>query len=104
MRIKGKGRLTDKNTKKLTKYYGKAIRSNIGDSAAIKDALWAVFYHSQSTDSMPQHQFVPVGSSLGASIIVHLLRKSHLHPTQPPSIQTVPLICSRSLSSSPRTA
>ena len=36
MRIKGKGRLTDNNIKKLTKYYGKAIESNIDDSDAIK--------------------------------------------------------------------
>ena len=61
VRMKEKGRLTDKNIKKLTKYYGKAIRSNIGDSAAMKDAIWAIFYHSQSTDSMPQHQFCPSG-------------------------------------------
>ena len=39
VRMKGKGRLTDKNIKKLINYYGKAIRSNIGDSAAIKDAV-----------------------------------------------------------------
>ena len=54
VRMKGKGRLTDKNIKNLTKYYGKAIRSNIVDSAAMKD-------HSQFTDSMPQHQFCPSG-------------------------------------------
>ena len=29
VRMKGKGRLTDRNIKKLTKYYGKAIRSNM---------------------------------------------------------------------------
>ena len=61
MRMKGKGRLTDRNIKKLTKYYGKAIRSNIGDSAAMKDAVWEIYYHSQSTDSMAQHQFCPSG-------------------------------------------
>ena len=59
MRMKGDGRLTSNNFKKLTKYYGKAIESNIGDSVAMKDAVRAIFYHSLSTDSMPQHQFCP---------------------------------------------
>ena len=44
MRMKGKGRLTD-NVKKLTKYYVKAIRSNMGGSTAMKDAIWTIFYH-----------------------------------------------------------
>ena len=57
VRMKVKGRLTDKSIKKLTKCYGEAIRSNIGDAAAMKDAVWAISNHSQSTDSMPQHQF-----------------------------------------------
>ena len=62
VRMKGKGRLTDKNIKKLTKYCGKAIRSNnLGDSAAMKDAVRAIFYHLLSTDCMPQHQFCPSG-------------------------------------------
>ena len=45
VRMKGKRRLTDKNIKNLTKYYGKANRSNIGDSVAMKDAVWAILYH-----------------------------------------------------------
>ena len=62
VRMKGKGRPSDKNIKKLTKYYGKAIRSNnLGDSVAMKDAVRAIFYHLQSTDCMSQHQFCPSG-------------------------------------------
>ena len=85
VRIKGKGRLTDKNTKKLTKYYGKAIRSNIGDSAAMKDAVWAIFYHSQSTDSMPQHQFCP-SRQLSWCKYNHGLAKSEPPPPHSPTI------------------
>ena len=59
VRMRGKGRLTDKMIKLLTRYYGKAIRSNTGDCAAMEDALWAVFYHSQSTDCSSQHQYCP---------------------------------------------
>ena len=42
MRWKGDGRHTSNNIKKLTKYYGKAIESNICDSVAMKDAVWAI--------------------------------------------------------------
>ena len=56
-----KERLTDKTIKLLTRYYGKAIRSNTGDCTAMQDAVWAVFYHSQSTDSNPQYQYCPSG-------------------------------------------
>ena len=59
MRMRGKRQITDKTIKLLTCYYGKAIRSNTGDCAAMQDAVWAVFYHSQSTDSSPQHQYCP---------------------------------------------
>ena len=61
VRMRGKGRLTDKMIKLLTCYYGKAIRSNTGDCAALQDTVWAVFYHSRSTDSSPQHQYCPNG-------------------------------------------
>ena len=56
VRMRGKGRLTDKAIKLLTRYYGKAFSSNSSDFAAMQDAVWAVFYHFQSTDSSPQHQ------------------------------------------------
>ena len=49
MRMRGKGRLTDKTIKLLTHYYGNAIKSNTGDCAAMQDAVWAVLNHSQST-------------------------------------------------------
>ena len=49
MRMRWKGRITDKTIKLLTRYYGKAIRSSTGVSAAMQDAAWEVFYHSQSS-------------------------------------------------------
>ena len=104
MRMKGKGRLTDRSIKKLTKSYGKAIRSNIDDSAAMKEMLYGKYFTIHSPQiACHNTSFVPVGSGLGASIIVHLPSQSH-HPTHPPSIQTLSLICSRSLSGSPRPA
>ena len=51
----GGKRLTDVVMKKLQKFYGKAIRSNIGDAKSMQDAVMAIYYHSSSTDSHPQH-------------------------------------------------
>ena len=49
VRMRWKGRITDKTIKLLTRYYGKAIRSSTGVCAAMQDAAWEVFYHSQSS-------------------------------------------------------
>ena len=66
VRMRVKGQLTDKTIKLLTRYYDKAIRSNTGDCAAMQDAVWEVFYHSQSTAPV-----APVASGLGASSTGH---------------------------------
>ena len=55
VRMRWKGQITDKTIKLLTRYYGKAIRSSTGICAAMQDAAWEVFYHSQSSvPVMPQ--------------------------------------------------
>ena len=87
VRIRGKGWLTDKTIKLLTRYYGKTIRSNTV-IVAMQDAVWAVFYHSQSTDT----SIALVASSFGASSTGHLPIPGHSHPTHPPSIQTLFLL------------
>lgn len=62
LRWGGKGaRLNITNMNILQAYYGKAIRKHPNDLAGMKKACKAVFYHSASTDSKPQHQFFPVG-------------------------------------------
>ena len=33
----------------------------MNDVEGMKGAVWAVFYHSLSTDDNPQHQFFPTG-------------------------------------------
>ena len=48
VRFGGKGRLTDKVIDALQVFYGGAIRNH-------KKDLWAVYYHSVSTDLQPQH-------------------------------------------------
>ena len=59
-------RITDKTIKLLTYYYGKAIRSSTGICAAMQDAAWEVFYHSQSSAPvLPQWPAVLVQVQLG---------------------------------------
>ena len=40
--IGGKGKLTDLRIKKLTNYYGRAIKDSRGDLTAMQDAVWAM--------------------------------------------------------------
>ena len=98
VRMRGKGRLTDKTIKLLTCYYGKAIRSNTGDCAAMQDAVWVVFVTPSPQTVIHSTSIAPVASGLGAISTRHLPIPSHSHPTHPPSIQTLFLLSKRSLS------
>lgn len=51
--IGGRGRLTDKVIDKLQVYYGRAIRDNSASITAMKDAVMAIWNHTQSTDGQP---------------------------------------------------
>ena len=54
----GRGRLTDDRIKRFQQYYGKAIRSNLGNVANMRNAVWAILYHStKMEDRSKQHQF-----------------------------------------------
>lgn len=55
----GKGRLTEVIIDRLQVYYGGAMRNHPGDNDGMEKAIWAVFYHSISTDSQPDHQYCP---------------------------------------------
>ena len=57
VRMRWKGRITDKTIKLLTRYYGKAIRSSTGFCAAVQDAAWEIFF----TIPSPQHHYCPSG-------------------------------------------
>lgn len=58
---RGPGRLTGAKASKLQKYYGRAIRQNLGDPVRMKDAIWATYLHSISTDEDPHHTMCPQG-------------------------------------------
>ncbi|GFV13813.1 uncharacterized protein TNCV_3695251 [Trichonephila clavipes] len=57
----GRNRLTDAVIDKLQRYYGLAIRNNSGNLSAMKQAIWAIFFHKISTDLNPQHGLCPLG-------------------------------------------
>ncbi|ESO93471.1 hypothetical protein LOTGIDRAFT_175538 [Lottia gigantea] len=52
---KGQGKLTQTTINKLTIYYGKAIRENLDNLDAMRDAVYANFLHALSTESVPHH-------------------------------------------------
>ncbi|GFV72622.1 DUF1758 domain-containing protein [Trichonephila clavipes] len=60
--ISGRGRLTDAKILLLQKYYGLAIRRNVGKSVAdMSKSIWVIYFHKLSTDENPQHALCPMG-------------------------------------------
>jgi len=45
----------------LTKFYGLAIRRNSDSTQDMKEAIWATYFHCNSSDENPQHQKCPSG-------------------------------------------
>ncbi|XP_071653066.1 uncharacterized protein [Temnothorax longispinosus] len=60
-KLGGKGKLTDALIKKLTTYYGLAIRRHPDSVEEMKKAIMATYYHLCSTDEEPQHEYCPTG-------------------------------------------
>ena len=60
---RGYGKLKQATIIKLTGYHGKAIRSHPGDLDAMRNAVFAIFFHAESTDEDPHHSRYPVGSN-----------------------------------------
>ena len=59
--IHGRGKLTEERIKKLTNYYGRAIKDNSGDLEAMERAVWASFFHTMSADENHNHTLCPTG-------------------------------------------
>ena len=55
------GVLLDDTIRLLQQYYGNAIRGNVQKLDEMKEACWAVLYHSLSTDENPRHHYCPKG-------------------------------------------
>ncbi|GFV72242.1 uncharacterized protein TNCV_637041 [Trichonephila clavipes] len=61
--IGGKGRLTDAIISKLMTFYGNAIRANSHNVNEMRQAVWAVWAHTSSTDDEPKHWFCQKGKN-----------------------------------------
>lgn len=53
--------MTDAMIDKMQNYYGIAMRANVGNLKAMKNAILASFFHCDSSESHPFHQYCPVG-------------------------------------------
>ncbi|KAM7282574.1 hypothetical protein ISCGN_002720 [Ixodes scapularis] len=58
----GRGKLTQEKIKKITNYYGYALRSNSHDVPGMKRAVEATLLHMTSTDGAPDHSKCPEGA------------------------------------------
>jgi len=61
-KLGGKGKLTDNLIKKLTTYYGLAIRRNPDNVEEMEKSVMATYFHMISTNENPQHQYCPAGA------------------------------------------
>ena len=61
-KLGGKGKLTEALIKKLSTYYGLAIRRNVNSVIDMKKAIMATYDHIISTDDEPKHDNCPAGA------------------------------------------
>ena len=59
--VRGKGRLTDKMIDRLQNYYGIAIRSNVNNLEAMKEAILVALFHCASSSENEYHNYCPDG-------------------------------------------
>ncbi|KAK7471607.1 hypothetical protein BaRGS_00035770 [Batillaria attramentaria] len=55
------GKLKDEYIKSLTNYHGRAIKDNAGDLTSMENAVWALFFHTISSDVDLHHSRCPPG-------------------------------------------
>jgi hypothetical protein len=58
-KLGGQNRLTDAAILKVQEYYGAAIRRNSTNVNEMKKAVWAEFFHLQSSNAKPLHHLCP---------------------------------------------
>ena len=61
--LSGKNRLAQVAINKIQTYYDLAIRRNTHSVEAMKQAVWASYYHIMSSDEKPYHQLCPKGET-----------------------------------------
>ena len=74
------GKLTVEDIANLQRYYDNAIRSHTNDLDGMVDAVWAVLYHSLSTDANPRHSRRPNGEDSWCKYQRALARRQDVPP------------------------
>ncbi|GFU86826.1 uncharacterized protein TNCV_1342711 [Trichonephila clavipes] len=59
--LSGKGKLTDSFIDRLQKYYGIAVRSNVGNLSGLQQNVIAALFHCSSSFEKPMHGQCPIG-------------------------------------------
>ncbi|GBN83195.1 hypothetical protein AVEN_112634-1 [Araneus ventricosus] len=58
-----KGRLTDNIIDQLSVFYGNAIRQHSNSAKDMRNAVWAIYFHTRSTDNEHLHSYCPAGGT-----------------------------------------
>ncbi|GFV37482.1 uncharacterized protein TNCV_1157451 [Trichonephila clavipes] len=92
--ISGRGRLTDAEILLLQKYYGLAIRRNVGKSVAdMSKSIWAIYFHKLSTDENPQHALCPMGERSWCRTVIKMFAWPNSEPQQKALIIVYGIVC-----------
>ena len=75
----GKLGLTDSVIDKLQNYYGMAVRSNVGDLAGMKKAIYAAWCHVSSSEKSNFHVHCPVGPDSWCMFQTDIANGTSLH-------------------------
>ena len=59
--MQGVNGMTEATSRTMARYYKGAILNNAGDVDGMKKDIFAIFYHTISTDRVPRHEFCPEG-------------------------------------------
>lgn len=91
--LTGKGRLTDSAINRLAVYYGNAIRQHSDSVTNMRKAVWAIYFHTRSSDDEPLHSFCPTGSSSWCkyqrAVAEGSVKKFHHKDTLPEAVMDV---------------
>ncbi|GBM36432.1 hypothetical protein AVEN_234816-1 [Araneus ventricosus] len=88
--ISGQGRLKDNIIDKLSVFYGIAIRQHSNYVEDTRNAVWAIYFHTRSTDNEPLHSFCPAGETLwckyNQAVSEGTAKTFHLKTSLPPAV------------------
>ena len=85
--VGGAGRLKGVICDKMQNYFGEAIKNNVGDVEAMRNAVWAIYYHmikGDSTSLDELHTYCP--KTQDSWCLYHSNREKYTENTRLPSV------------------